>query len=48
MKMIKIYLIKKFTKTNKERFDEIIKLTEETNFDNLIHYFKGYSSRKKM
>ena len=48
MKMIKIYLIKKFTKKKKERFDEIIKLMDETNFDNLIHYFKGDSSRKKI
>ena len=48
MKMIKIYLIKKFTKKNKERFDEIIKLTDETNFDNLTYYFKGDSSRKKI
>ena len=31
----------------KERLDEIIELTDETNFDRLIHYFKGDCSRKK-
>ena len=31
----------------KERLDEIIELTDETNFDRLIYYFKGDCSRKK-
>ena len=31
----------------KERLDEIIELTDETNFDRLIYYFKGDFSRKK-
>ena len=31
----------------KERLDEIIELTDETNFDRLIDYFKGDCSRKK-
>ena len=31
----------------KERFDEVIELTNETNFDDLIYYFKGNSSRKR-
>ena len=29
-----------------ERFDEIIELTDETNFDDLIYYFKGDTARK--
>ena len=31
----------------KEKFDEIIKLTHETNIDDLIYYFKGDISKKK-
>ena len=31
----------------KERLDEIIELTDETNFDRFIYYFKGDCSRKK-
>ena len=31
----------------KERFDKIIELTDETNFDNLRYYLEGDSSRKR-
>ena len=31
----------------KERLEEIIQLTDETNFDRLIYYFKDDCSRKK-
>ena len=31
----------------KERFDEIKKLTDEINHNDLIYYFKGNTSRKK-
>ena len=46
--MVKNYLKKlKKLKDLKERFDEIIiKLTDETNFDDLILYFKNESVRK--
>ena len=29
-----------------ERFDEIIEITDVTNFNDLMHYFKGDTSRK--
>ena len=36
-----------FKKCLKERFGEIVELTYETNFDDLIYYFKTGSNRKR-
>ena len=36
-----------FEELVKERFDEIIELTNETNFDDLIYHFKGNTARKR-
>ena len=37
-----------FEENLKEKFEEIIKLTHETNIDDLIYYFKGDISKKKI
>ena len=36
-----------FEKYFKQRFDKIIKLVDETNFDDLICYFKNISNRRR-
>ena len=36
-----------FEELVKERFDEIIELADETNFDDLIYHFKGNTARKR-
>ena len=36
-----------FEELVKRRFDEIMQLIDETNFDDLIYYFKGDSARKR-
>ena len=35
-----------FDKAAKERFEEITELTNETNFDDLIYYYKNMSRRR--
>ena len=37
---------KRFEKFDKERFDEIKKLTNQINHNNLIYHFKGNAARK--
>ena len=46
MTIIKTYILKTYLK-KKIRFDEIIELIEETNFDDLIYIFEGDSNRKR-
>ena len=38
---------KMFEKLVKERFDEIIELTDEMNQNDLIYYLKGNTARKR-
>ena len=40
-----LYFKEIFEKRFRERFDEIIELTNETNFDDLTYYFKGDRKR---
>ena len=49
--MITIYLWKKKKrnyKLAKERFKEITELTDETNFDDLLYYYKNMSKKSLM
>ena len=44
--MIKIYLIRKYWNNSFEK--DLIELTDETNFDDLLCYFKCDTARKKI